>query len=162
MTFNYVEPRKFELSSNGVYEVQIIKVELLQSKTLKDMLRITMNVEGSNGIPFSHFIVESDARDKNNERYFDQQLSRFYDAFNIVHNSNPNYPEHRNSWLGLKAQAFFQLSEVEYTNQNGIKVNAMQWQIYKFQKINKSEIKNEISEKNNNTSGSDFPEDIPF
>ena len=167
MNFTYVEPNKFEISSEGLHTVRIQKVEMLQSKSLKDMLKIMFFVPKGNGVPFNHYMVESDARDdKSGERYFDQNLSRFYDAFDIPRDANPKDAATRSLWIGKTAKGYFKLEESEY-EKNGVMQKSLQWRISYFQKsedagtekIVKTEPKPQTVTE---TKTDDFPEDIPF
>lgn len=88
--------------ADGEYSVLIQKAEVVTSKTGKQMIEVTMRV-GDRGLLYTERYVEGD--------YFNQNISKFFDAFQIQH-GNFNF----SAWVGAKGRATFAHKEESYTD----------------------------------------------
>lgn len=108
----FVNNYKYENYSNvfscqeGDRTITIRKVELKTTKTNRQMIEVSYDVETSNGVLYVDRLVESE--------FFNKSMSRFFDAFNIPV-GNFNYRD----WIGKQAKANFKQKEETYIDANG-------------------------------------------
>lgn len=162
MSFNnyqYREPESkvFEIA-DGKHQAIIKDAKQAKSKDGKDMITVTLDVYGSNGIDYLHFICDGE--------YFDQSLSRFCDCFGLVMAGSCNNYPYKN-WIGKSGKVITEHRKEEYKDKNGNTKEANRARIKFFVSAKeKEEAQTNTSSENQNTNvdlnKGEFPEDVLF
>lgn len=105
--YQYREPSTVMDCSDGVHAIKIKSVSLKTTKqTNKQFIEIVYAVKDSNNQPYVDRIVEGD--------YFDVNLSRFFDAFEIGVGDWAFA-----NWVDKIGSAYFEHKKDTYTDKNG-------------------------------------------
>lgn len=153
------ESRMFDVP-DGDHWTRIVKAENQTSRNGKRMHVLSLQVEGSNGEPYLHFIVEGD--------YYNLAMTRVFDAFKIPR-GNFSFQQ----WLGKTAVGHFEHKEETFVGSDGVGRSAKRARLVYFHNGNGTLAEKPSTPEQNRAaqpasrqsaapSGAEFPEDIPF
>ena len=156
---NDYQPEEYKVSfncSDGKHEMVIRGARVVKAKSGSQMLEIGFGVkEGSNLITASYVerMVEGD--------YFNQNVTRFFDAFKIQR-GNFDFK----TWVGKMGAGEFVHNTFEWTDSYGQQKTTVKCECKYFYTDSTPEVaapsKPKAQPKPAENNGSDFPEDIPF